>query len=87
MVRQMAMKATDFGQNLETNLKRNEPEDPKTLPKDLAFDVLAHPVSLLVCTPYEIIPNSINLSWSNPCGPQLSLATTMAMLQPGSFKL
>lgn len=37
VVQAMAMPAAQLGDNLEHDLKRNEPEDSKTMPPDLAF--------------------------------------------------
>lgn len=44
----MAMSATDFGENLKRNLKRNEPEDSKNLPEDLAFKCVRPDVSFYI---------------------------------------
>lgn len=38
VVKAMAMSAADFGDNLGRNLKRNEPDESRTMPSDLAYN-------------------------------------------------
>ena len=54
VVRVMAMPSAQFGDNLQQYLKRNEPEDSRTMPEDLAYNCINANVRL---PPFSFRPN------------------------------